>query len=114
MRRKREEWPRLVARWEASGESVAVFGRRVGANAMTLYRWRREPWSDESGPALSKSFRSTNTLADGGDGGCYLVWGCWSSKPRDARLNRLDRAAIPHYKITTLANVASQNPSNFR
>jgi hypothetical protein len=38
MRRKREEWPKVLARWEASGESAAVFARRVGANAMTLYR----------------------------------------------------------------------------
>jgi transposase-like protein len=54
MRRKREEWPKLIARWEASGESAAVFARHVGANAMTLYRWRRELRSVESGPALSK------------------------------------------------------------
>ena len=54
MRRKREEWPKLVARWEASGESAEVFARHVGANAMTLYRWRRELRSAESGPALSK------------------------------------------------------------
>jgi transposase-like protein len=54
MRRKREEWPKLVARWEASGESAAVFARHVGVNAMTLYRWRRELRSAGSGPALSK------------------------------------------------------------
>jgi transposase-like protein len=54
MRRKREEWPKLVARWEASGESAAVFARHVGANAMTLYRWRRELRNAELGPALSK------------------------------------------------------------
>ena len=54
MRRKREEWPKLVARWEASGESAAVFARHVGANAMTLYRWRRELRSAALGPALSK------------------------------------------------------------
>lgn len=48
---QREEWPKLVARWEASGESAAVFARHVGANAMTLYRWRRELRSAESGPA---------------------------------------------------------------
>jgi YD repeat-containing protein len=33
--------------------------------------------------------RSTNTVADAGGGGCYLVWGCWSSEPRDARLKTL-------------------------
>jgi hypothetical protein len=33
--------------------------------------------------------RSTNTVADESDGGCYLVWGCWSSEPRDARLKTL-------------------------
>jgi hypothetical protein len=41
-RRKREEWPKLLARWEASGESAAEFAARVGVNAMTVCRWRRE------------------------------------------------------------------------
>jgi transposase-like protein len=36
------EWPKLVARWEASGESAAVFASHVGTKAVTLYRWRRE------------------------------------------------------------------------
>ena len=42
MRWKREAWPQLVARWEASGESAAEFASRVGTGAATLYRWRRE------------------------------------------------------------------------
>ena len=42
MRRKRSGWPELVARWEASGESAAEFGRRIGTGAGTLYRWRRK------------------------------------------------------------------------
>jgi|SRR6185503_11033100 transposase-like protein len=42
MRRKREAWPQLVARWETSGESAAEFAARVGTGAATLYRWRRE------------------------------------------------------------------------
>jgi transposase-like protein len=42
MRRKREAWPQLVTRWEASGESAAEFASRVGTGAATLYRWRRE------------------------------------------------------------------------
>ena len=42
MRRKREAWPQLVARWEASCESAAEFAGRVGTGAATLYRWRRE------------------------------------------------------------------------
>ena len=42
MRRKREAWAQLVARWEASGESAAQFAGRVGTGAATLYRWRRE------------------------------------------------------------------------
>ena len=37
----------------------------------------------------NEGMRSTNTVADAGDGGCYLVWGCWSSEPRDARLKIL-------------------------
>jgi transposase-like protein len=56
MRRKRDEWPKLVAQWEASGESAAAFGRHVGTNAMTLYRWRRElrNAAQELGPRLAK------------------------------------------------------------
>jgi transposase-like protein len=54
MRRKREEWPKLVARWKASGESAAVFARHIGTNPMTLYRWRRELRRAELGPALAK------------------------------------------------------------
>ena len=56
MRRKREEWPKLVARWEASGESVAEFASRVGTKSMTLYRWRRElkNAAGASGPTLAK------------------------------------------------------------
>ena len=42
MRRKREAWPQLVARWETSGESAAEFASRVGTGPATLYRWRRE------------------------------------------------------------------------
>jgi hypothetical protein len=42
MRRKRDGWPKLVARWEASGESAAMFAGRVGTTARTLCRWRRE------------------------------------------------------------------------
>ena len=42
MRRKREAWPQLVARWKTSGESAAEFARRVGTGPATLYRWRRE------------------------------------------------------------------------
>ena len=42
MRRKRESWAELVAGWEASGESAAAFGSRIGTGAATLYRWRRE------------------------------------------------------------------------
>lgn len=54
MRRKREDWPKLVARWEASGESAAVFARHVGTKAVTLYRWRRELRQAATGPALAK------------------------------------------------------------
>ena len=46
----------MVARWEASGESAAVFAARVGTSARTLCRWRRESRkaAPESGPALAK------------------------------------------------------------
>ena len=42
MRRRHVDWAKLVARWEASGESAAVFARRVGVSGATLCRWRRE------------------------------------------------------------------------
>jgi|SRR4051812_4680949 hypothetical protein len=68
MRRKRERWPELVARWEASGESAAVFASRVGTSARTLCRWRRESRKAglERGPTLPKivEFRSTGLAAD--------------------------------------------------
>ena len=31
-----------IARWEASGESAAVFASRSGTSTSTLYRWQRE------------------------------------------------------------------------
>jgi hypothetical protein len=42
MRRKRERWPKLVARWEASGENAVTFAGCVGTTERTLCRWRRE------------------------------------------------------------------------
>lgn len=58
MRRKRQAWPELLARWEASGESAAEFARRIGTGAATLYRWRRELKRTAAGrdpaPALAK------------------------------------------------------------
>jgi transposase-like protein len=56
MKRNREDWRKVVARWEASGKSAAVFGRQVGAHPMTLYRWRRElrDGAKEVGPTLGK------------------------------------------------------------
>jgi transposase-like protein len=58
MRRKREGWGELVARWEASGESAAEFAGRVGTGAATLYRWRRElrraPAAKAPGLSLAK------------------------------------------------------------
>jgi transposase-like protein len=55
MRRKREAWARLVAQWEASGESARKFGSGVGTGAATLYRWRRELRRTETAraPALA-------------------------------------------------------------
>ncbi|MGH2878641.1 MAG: IS66 family insertion sequence element accessory protein TnpA [Solirubrobacteraceae bacterium] len=51
-RRRREEWPKLLARWQASGESVAEFAARVGVHAMTVCRWQREV-KKAAPPALS-------------------------------------------------------------
>lgn len=45
----------MVARWEASGESAAVFARHTGTKAVTLYRWRRElRAAAAAGPILAK------------------------------------------------------------
>jgi transposase-like protein len=41
-RRKREKWAKLVAQWQASGDSAAEFAARLGVNARTVCRWRRE------------------------------------------------------------------------
>jgi hypothetical protein len=40
-------------------------------------------------PAAIDRIRSANTVADDSRGRCYLVGGCWSSKPRVARLKML-------------------------
>src|SRR5688572_27711898 len=40
-RHKREEWPGLVARWEASGQSAAEFASEIGVDVGTLGRWKR-------------------------------------------------------------------------
>lgn len=48
----------MIARWEASGESAAVFASRAGTSASTLYRWQRElrkaPGSERAESALAK------------------------------------------------------------
>ena len=48
----------MVARWEASGESAAVFASTAGVNAGTLWRWRRElkgaRRADSAGATLAK------------------------------------------------------------
>ena len=41
-RRSREQWRRLVQRYEASGERSADFARREGLNAKTFAWWRSE------------------------------------------------------------------------
>jgi transposase-like protein len=38
--RRREEWRRLLAEWDASGESAVGFAGRIGVSTQTLYRWR--------------------------------------------------------------------------
>jgi hypothetical protein len=70
MRRRQAEWRKLVARWEASGESAAVFASVVGVSAGTLWRWRRElsreTVSESTGPALARlvEVRPTALAAD--------------------------------------------------
>jgi transposase-like protein len=39
-RRRREEWRRLLAEWDASGDSAIAFAGRIGVSTQTLYRWR--------------------------------------------------------------------------
>jgi transposase-like protein len=38
--RRREEWRRLLAEWDESGESAVGFAGRIGVSTQTLYRWR--------------------------------------------------------------------------
>jgi transposase-like protein len=40
MRRSREEWRRLVARWVRSGQTAGTFAAEVGVNANTLQFWK--------------------------------------------------------------------------
>jgi hypothetical protein len=40
-RHKREDWPSLLAQWEAGGESPAEFASRMGVHPRTLGRWKR-------------------------------------------------------------------------
>jgi hypothetical protein len=40
MRRSREEWRRLVGRWERSGQTAAAFAADAGVNVKTLQFWR--------------------------------------------------------------------------
>jgi hypothetical protein len=40
MRRRREEWRRLVARWERSGHTAAAFAADAGLNVRTLQFWK--------------------------------------------------------------------------
>jgi transposase-like protein len=58
MRRRHGEWRKVVARWEASGESAAVFASVVGVSAGTLWRWRRglsrETVAESAGHALAE------------------------------------------------------------
>jgi len=58
----------LLARWEASGESAAEFGARVGVSARTVCRWRRElkKAAERAVPALAKiiEVRSARLAAD--------------------------------------------------
>jgi len=42
MRHKRGDWTKLVARWQESGESAAVFAKRIGVSAATVWRWKQE------------------------------------------------------------------------
>ena len=61
----------MLAQWEASGESAAEFGGRIGTGAATLYRWRREfrrtAIRRHAAPAVAKlvELRPTVIVADG-------------------------------------------------
>jgi transposase-like protein len=46
---------KLVAQWEASGDSAAVFARQIGVSAATVWRWKHElSKSGLAGPTLAK------------------------------------------------------------
>ena len=103
MRRKREDWPKLVARWEASGESAAVFARHVGTKAVTLYRWRRElrKAGAAPGPMLAKivEVRPARLAADDrfevrlGDGRSVGVPPAFDARARERLLRVLEPAS---------------------
>jgi hypothetical protein len=40
MRRSREEWRRLIARWQRSGQTAAAFAAGAGLNVKTLQFWK--------------------------------------------------------------------------
>ena len=71
MRRKPKTWSRLIARWEASGESAAVFASQAGTSASTLYRWQRElrkaTGSERAESALAKIVEVRSTRVSTAD-----------------------------------------------
>jgi transposase-like protein len=103
MRRKREEWPLLVARWEASGKSATEFARQIGVSPGTLSRWRRELGNgaaEDPGPALAKiiEVRSARAPADDrfevrlGDGRSVGVPACFEADALERLLRVLEAA----------------------
>jgi hypothetical protein len=68
-RHKREEWPSLVARWEASGLKAAEFASQLGVDVGTLGRWKRSVAPDtvrSRRPSLAKivEIRADGPTAD--------------------------------------------------
>ena len=76
-RQKHERWPREIARWRRSGESVRAFCRRRGLKEPSFYYWRRRIEAElamggatsvglEASPASPTSTDSSGSVAGSG------------------------------------------------
>ena len=58
MRRRREEWRKLMAEWERSGGTAREFAERAGVNRSTLQHWKwvleRDGGGEQRGAGLAR------------------------------------------------------------
>ena len=50
---RRRQWEKRIARWRASGESMAAYCREHEVNYAQLVWWRRHLWRDVGSPPLT-------------------------------------------------------------